>query len=196
MVGLMTPVPHTPYFEQVKRENRLLDGELNFDNTDANLIFQPKRMSIAEAYEELRFIYERLFNRRNAYRRIRELLARTPEHIFWSSPFQIRYLKATALSVWRQGLRRMDHAYFALLKAAYGLDRAAIEDAKRELMVIDELAQGDDESRRDRLRGGYAHAGNAGADVRLHDVVRYAKQYVIRYRSELPIAAIEKRLSP
>ncbi|WP_261790812.1 DUF4070 domain-containing protein [Fusobacterium pseudoperiodonticum] len=66
--NILTPYPGTPFYEQLKAENRLLTTDWYYYDTET-VVFQPKNMSPATLQEEFyklwqdTFTYKRIFKR-------------------------------------------------------------------------------------------------------------------------------------
>jgi len=135
MTGMLTPVPHTPLWERLRREGRLQPAEYSGNNTDDEVQFVPLGMSAEEMYQGIHEILARLFNAPETYRRALDMLRSVQPHIFSGRRFEVRYLKSALYSFWKQGIRRLDRAYFGLLWKAGRLDhqlrRRARQDARR-----------------------------------------------------------------
>ena len=61
MTGMLTPIPYTPLGERLRDEGRLREAEFSGNNTDDEVQFVPRRMSIAEMQRGYYQILEALF---------------------------------------------------------------------------------------------------------------------------------------
>jgi len=175
MTGMLTPVPHTPLFERLRREGRLLPAEYSGNNTDDEVQFVPRGMTVNQMYEGIHRILASLFNRAESYRRALDMLRSVEPHLFSRRRLQPRYLKSAALSVWKQGIRRLDRAYFGLLWGASKLDRGRRRWARQESRKL--------RRRLSKLRG--------DGEVWVHDdlawieeILGHAQDYLVRFRPE------------
>jgi hypothetical protein len=103
------------------------------------------------------------------------MLRSVQAHIFSVKRREMRYLRSAVVSFWRQGVRRLDRAYFRLLWQAGRLDRRmrrrARSDARRLKRALRTL-------RRDgelRLRGDL---------VLMDEWLGHAHDYLVRFRPE------------
>ncbi len=71
MVGLLTALPHTPLYERLEREQRLIPGQDSSDNTRLATNFIPKGMSYDEMLSGYHALYRRLLRDRSIAERIR-----------------------------------------------------------------------------------------------------------------------------
>ncbi len=65
---IMTPYPGTPLFRQMESEGRLLHKNWNLYDT-ANVVFQPKLMSVEQLQEGYKRCYRRVFSHQSIWRR-------------------------------------------------------------------------------------------------------------------------------
>ncbi|HSL70028.1 MAG TPA: DUF4070 domain-containing protein, partial [Longimicrobiales bacterium] len=126
MAGILTPVPHTPLYERLRTEGRLLPAEYTGNNTDDEIQFHPRHFTPAQLRDGIHEVLVGLFRPEEAYRRAVAMIASLRIHIFSRAPVQPRYLKAAALLFWRQGVQRRDPDYFRLLGRAIRLDRRLV----------------------------------------------------------------------
>lgn len=175
MTGMLTPVPHTPLWERLRQEGRLHPAEYSGNNTDDEVQFVPLRMSVEQIYQGIHEILWRLFTPSESYRRALDMIRSVRPHIFSGRRFQFRFVRGAALSFWRQGIRRLDSAYFRLLWGAARLDRALYRRARREARRLRRLARG---------------VAREGA-IEVHDQARsmegfldQAQDYLLRFRPE------------
>lgn len=175
MTGMLTPVPHTPLWERLKREGRLQPAEYSGNNTDDEVQFVPLGMSAEEMYRGIHEILARLFNAPETYRRAMDMLRSVQPHIFSGRRFEVRYLKSALLSFWKQGIRRLDRAYFDFLWQAGRLDRQLRRRARQDARRLRRLMR--------RVR----HEGTVGAQddlAWLDQLVGQAQDYLVRFRPE------------
>jgi radical SAM superfamily enzyme YgiQ (UPF0313 family) len=122
-----------------------------------------------------RLILSRLFGPAESYRRAMEMLRSVQPHIFSGQRHELRYVKSAIMSLWKQGIRRLDGAYFSLLWQAGKLDRVlrrrAGRDARRLKRLLRRLRRGDG------LRVGVDSA-------RLEELVSQAQDYLVRFRPD------------
>jgi radical SAM superfamily enzyme YgiQ (UPF0313 family) len=175
MTGMLTPVPHTPLWERLKSQGRLQPAEYSGNNTDDEVQFIPLGMTAEQMYEGIHDILARLFNSTESYRRALDMLRSVQAHIFSVKRREMRYLRSALVSFWRQGVRRLDRAYFRLLWQAGRLDRRmrrrARSDARRLRRMLRTL-------RRDgelRVRGDLA---------RMDEWLGHAHDYLVRFRPD------------
>lgn len=175
MTGMLTPVPHTPLWERLRREGRLIPAEYSGNNTDDEVQFVPRGMTVEQMYEGIHRILARLFDRAESYRRALDMLQSVQPHIFTRRRLQPRYLKSAALSLWKQGIRRLDRAYFNLLWEAGKLDRGRRRWARQESRKL---------SRRlGKLRSdGEVWVRDDLAWI--EEIIGYAQDYLVRFRPE------------
>jgi hypothetical protein len=75
MVGLLTALPKTPFYERLKREGRLVEGAAHGDNTRARTNIVPKSMSLAQLTDGYQRLYAELLADGAIAERIRNKLA-------------------------------------------------------------------------------------------------------------------------
>jgi len=75
MVGLLTALPKTPFYERLKREGRLVEGAANGDNTRARTNIVPKSMTLAQLTDGYQRLYAELLADGAIAERIRNKLA-------------------------------------------------------------------------------------------------------------------------
>ena len=193
MAGLLTPIPHTPLYERLEAEGRLLESEFSGNNTDDDVQFVPNEMSVSELALQIRSLLERLFNRAEAYRRARDMLEAVRPHVFSHKRLEIRFLEAGLRSFWSQGVRRLDRGYFVLLWSGFLLDwrirRAARTEIRRLRLLVRQAREGGAVRLEDRRAW-------------LGDQLERAQDYRVRFRPELGLdqvrewtAALEDRLA-
>lgn len=175
MTGMLTPVPHTPLYERLKREGRLRPAEYSGNNTDDEVQFEPRAMSAERLRQGIHDILCRLFRPPESYHRALEMLRAVRPHIFSSRHLDPRYIKGALVSVWKQGLRRLDRDYFALLWNAARLDRELRRRTEGEARRLRRLLRGLRKQRAVRLAQGRES---------LDELVALARDYLVRFRPE------------
>jgi hypothetical protein len=104
--------------------------------------------------------------------------------VYSRSQLQLRYLNAVVRSLWQQGIRRLDLAYFRLLWRAAWLDRKLARRWR---------------ARAQRLRRAARSSRNglvpAREQVGVEAMLRFAYEYAVRFRSQQPVADITERLT-
>ncbi|MBT3549744.1 MAG: radical SAM protein, partial [Rhodospirillaceae bacterium] len=71
MIGLMTALPHTPLYERIEREGRLIELDGVADNTRPQSNIVPKNMTSEEMSDAYQALYTRLLSDAEIARRIR-----------------------------------------------------------------------------------------------------------------------------
>jgi radical SAM superfamily enzyme YgiQ (UPF0313 family) len=84
MVGLLTALPHTPLYERLQREGRLIHHSGRVDNTKPSTNVQPLRMD----YEEMVTAYEALFRRLSTDRNIAGRIKEKMRHLRCPAPLE------------------------------------------------------------------------------------------------------------
>ena len=183
MTGMLTPVPHTPLWERLKNDGRLMPAEYSGNNTDDEVQFVPQRMTAEQMYQGIHRILARLFNPAESYRRALDMLQSVQPNIFSRRKTQPRYLKSALVSFWRQGVRRLDRAYFDLLWQAGKLDRTRRRWARQEARDL-----------RRRLR---KIRDDGAVWVRddlawIEEKVGYAQDYLVRFRPDTRLEEVRE----
>jgi radical SAM superfamily enzyme YgiQ (UPF0313 family) len=130
MTGMLTPIPHTPLGERLRAEGRLREAEFSGNNTDDEVQFVPRRMSMDEMQRGYYQILKRLFAPGAMYQRSRALLERLEPHIFHGRQMRGADLRAGLRSLWRQGIVQAPRReYFRLLYAAVRRDVVRFREA-------------------------------------------------------------------
>ena len=138
MTGMLTPIPHTPLGERLRAEGRLREAEFSGNNTDDEVQFVPRRMSMDEMQRGYYQILKRLFAPGAMYQRSRALLERLEPHIFHGGQMRAADLRAGLRSLLRQGvLRAPRREYFRLLLAAIRRDVVRRREATRTAADLD-----------------------------------------------------------
>ena len=177
MTGMLTPIPHTPLGERLRAEGRLREAEFSGNNTDDEVQFEPRRMSMEAMRRGYFRILERLFSPGAMYQRSRALLERLEPHIFHGRQMRPSDLRAGLQSLWRQGIVRDSRRhYFGLLWMALRRDllqfRAAGRAAAGIRRRLRSLAGGD----------GASGAKGEGEMERLSALVDRARDALVRER--------------
>jgi len=132
MTGMLTPIPHTPLAQRLRDEGRLREAEFSGNNTDDEVQFVPRRMSMEDMQRGYLRILERLFSPGAMYERSRALLERLEPHIFHGRQMRPADLRAGFRSLWRQGIVRASRRdYFGLLLMALRRDLVRFRAAAR-----------------------------------------------------------------
>jgi radical SAM superfamily enzyme YgiQ (UPF0313 family) len=175
MTGMLTPIPHTPLWERLRKEGRLQPAEYSGNNTDDEVQFVPLRMTSEEMHQGIHDILSRLFNATESYRRASDMLRSVQPHIFTGRRFEPRYVVSGVLSFWKLGIRRLDPGYFRLLWEARCLDLQRYREARREAKSVKRLARG--------LRRGCAVRGRDDPGW-IDELAGYAEEYLVRFRPD------------
>jgi radical SAM superfamily enzyme YgiQ (UPF0313 family) len=85
--NILTPYPGTPLFRRLEAEGRILTRDWAKYNSRTEVIYQPKRMSIAELTAGFRYANERFYSLPGMARR----LSRSPVQIWWTLPLNLAY---------------------------------------------------------------------------------------------------------
>ena len=133
MTGMLTPMPHTPLFSKYKQEGRLIETEYTGNNTDDEIQFYPKNMTVEEMRAGIHYILTSLFNSKELYHRALGSMERFHPHIFSRKSFQPFLIKAGALSMFKQGIKRLDFHYFHYLYKAIRLDWKQMSEIKKQI---------------------------------------------------------------
>ena len=193
MVGMLTPVPHTPLYERLRQEGRLRLAEYTGNNTDDEVQFEPTRLSRDQLQQGIRDMLHRLFNPRESYRRALTTIQAVTPHIFFTRRFRLGYLKATLASLWQQGVRRRDRDYFAFLAHASSLDRRFYVQCRTQVRSLSKMI---------RRAGTDAELRTAELRSRFEQLLEHAHDYRVRFLPEQKLeqvtswyAAVRERLS-
>ena len=132
MAGMLTPIPHTPLAERLRAEGRLQEAEYSGNNTDDDVQFQPRRMSVAEMQRGYYSMLNMLFSGGAVYRRAARLLERLEPHIFHGRAMRRSDLGAALRSFLRQGIAGpARREYFSLLWTGWRRDSVRGREAMR-----------------------------------------------------------------
>jgi radical SAM superfamily enzyme YgiQ (UPF0313 family) len=182
MTGMLTPTPHTPLYEELRQQGRLIEVEYTGNNTDDEVQFLPERMSPEEMRRGMHRILESLFNPVEIYRRAGDMLGRIQQHIFMSGAVETTEVKAALRSVWQQGLRRIDPSYFQLLWRGMVLDRRMARQAAAERKEVE------------RLEAASREAPPADLDPtvaeNLKGLLEYTHDYLVRFRPDISLQQV------
>lgn len=138
MAGMLTPIPHTPLAERLRSEGRLRESEFTGNNTNDEVQFVPRNMTMEELQKGYYEILESLFAPGEIYRRASTLLERLKPHIFRGGVVDPADLKAALRSLWRQGVVKQPRGrYFRLLGKAIRLDFARFRATRRAMAEIE-----------------------------------------------------------
>jgi radical SAM superfamily enzyme YgiQ (UPF0313 family) len=175
MTGILTPVPHTPLYARLKREGRLHPAEYSGNNTDDEIQFEPSAMTAAELRQGIHRILDGLFSPAESYRRGLDMLCAIRPHIFAGRRLDFGYLRGAVLSFWKQGVRRLDWRYFALLWQAFRMDRQLYRTARREARRL---------GRAVRRIGSRPLPDLRPSRERVDELVSHAQDYLVRFRPD------------
>jgi radical SAM superfamily enzyme YgiQ (UPF0313 family) len=85
--NILTPFPGTPLFRKMEAEGRILTRDWRKYNGRDDVVYQPKRMSVAELLAGFRYANERFYS----FRSIAKRLARSSVHLWWTLPLNLAY---------------------------------------------------------------------------------------------------------
>lgn len=175
MAGMLTPIPHTPLWERLRQERRLRPAEYTGNNTDDEVQFEPRKMTSAQLQQGIQHLVFRLFNPRESYRRALSTLQVVKPQIFVARRLRPGYIKAALVSLWQQGLRRLDRDYFALLWRAVRMDGEIYRQSRKQARRLARIAR--------RIR---SDADITIADVResMEQLLEMAHDYRVRFMPE------------
>jgi len=132
MTGMLTPIPYTPLGERLRLEGRLREAEFSGNNTDDEVQFVPRKMTMETMQRGYYRILDRLFSPGAMYQRSCALLDRLEPNIFKGEGKRPADLRAGVRSLWRQGVMRAPRRrYFQLLLKGLRRDLAQARLAKR-----------------------------------------------------------------
>ncbi|MEJ2005130.1 MAG: radical SAM protein [Cyclobacteriaceae bacterium] len=69
-IYILTPVPGTPMYQELKDENRIIDEDI-VKYTGGNVVYRPKSMSPQQLQDGYWSVYKRLYSLKNIYKRLR-----------------------------------------------------------------------------------------------------------------------------
>jgi len=120
-----------------------MESEFSGNNTQYEVQFVPRRMSVDEMRHGYYQTLEQLFAPGAMYRRSGMLLERLRPHIFRGRNLKKSDVRAALRSLWRQGVvRRSRGDYARLLLRAAKLDLARRREAARALLEVDGIEVG------------------------------------------------------
>lgn len=181
MTGLLTPMPHTPLYQRLKSENRLVEAEFSGNNSDDEIQYVPKNMSTEELRAGMHYILKSLFHPKEVYRRALSSIQKTKPNFFKRERFNVEYIKAALLSVLYQGIGRFDFHYFKFLYDAVKLDRKYLSELKNKMRDIQKKFK--------RLKSKEYNPGE------FNDVLNYAKEYMVRYQRKMNLEQIQSTVN-
>jgi radical SAM superfamily enzyme YgiQ (UPF0313 family) len=85
--NILTPFPGTPLFRRMEAEGRILTRDWRKYNSRDDVVYQPKRMSVAELLAGYRYANERFYSLSSAAKR----LSRSPVQLWWTLPLNLAY---------------------------------------------------------------------------------------------------------
>jgi radical SAM superfamily enzyme YgiQ (UPF0313 family) len=85
--NILTPFPGTPLFRRMEAEGRILTRDWRRYNSRDDVVYQPKRMSVAELLAGFRYANERFYSLTSTARR----LSRSPVQLWWTLPLNLAY---------------------------------------------------------------------------------------------------------
>lgn len=177
MTGLLTPMPHTPLYQRLKSENRLVEAEFSGNNSDDEIQYVPKNMTVEELRAGMHYILKSLFQSKEVYRRALSSIQKTKPNFFKRERFDPSYIKAAVLSVIYQGIGRFDIHYFKFLYDALRLDWKYWSDMKAKMKEV--------RSKFEQLKSKEYNPGD------FQDVLNYAKEYMVRYQLKMNLEQIQ-----
>jgi radical SAM superfamily enzyme YgiQ (UPF0313 family) len=85
--NILTPFPGTPLFRRMEAEGRIVTRDwCNYNGRD-HVVFQPKRMSVAELLSGFRYVNERFYSLPSIAKR----LSRSSVQLWWTLPLNLTY---------------------------------------------------------------------------------------------------------
>ena len=85
--NILTPYPGTPLFRRLEAEGRILTRDWRKYNGRTEVVYQPKRMSIAELRAGFQYANERFYSLPSMAKR----LSRSPVQLWWTLPLNLAY---------------------------------------------------------------------------------------------------------
>jgi radical SAM superfamily enzyme YgiQ (UPF0313 family) len=85
--NILTPYPGTPLFRRLEAEGRILTRDWRKYNGRTEVVYQPKRMSIAELLAGFQYANERFYSLPSMVKR----LTRSPVQLWWTLPLNLAY---------------------------------------------------------------------------------------------------------
>jgi radical SAM superfamily enzyme YgiQ (UPF0313 family) len=71
-VSLLTPLPKTPIYDQLKKEKRLITKDWSYYNGKTRVAFHPKNMSAEELFEGYMWFRKEFYSLKSIYKRMRK----------------------------------------------------------------------------------------------------------------------------
>jgi len=85
--NILTPFPGTPLFRKMEAEGRMLTRDWRKYNGRDDVVYQPKRMSVAELLAGFRYANERFYSLSSIAKR----LSRSSVQLWWTLPLNLAY---------------------------------------------------------------------------------------------------------
>jgi radical SAM superfamily enzyme YgiQ (UPF0313 family) len=85
--NILTPFPGTPIYRKMEAEGRILTRDWRRYNGRDDVVYQPKRMSVAELLAGFRYATERFYSLPGIVKR----LARSSVQLWWTLPLNLAY---------------------------------------------------------------------------------------------------------
>jgi len=85
--NILTPFPGTPLFRKMETEGRILTRDWCKYNSRSDVVYQPKRMSVAELLVGFRYANERFYSLSSIAKR----LSRSSVQLWWTLPLNLAY---------------------------------------------------------------------------------------------------------
>jgi radical SAM superfamily enzyme YgiQ (UPF0313 family) len=85
--NILTPFPGTPLFRRLEAEGRILTRDWRKYNSRTEVVYQPKRMTVAELLAGFRYANERFYSLSSTAKR----LSRSPVQLWWTLPLNLAY---------------------------------------------------------------------------------------------------------
>jgi radical SAM superfamily enzyme YgiQ (UPF0313 family) len=85
--NILTPFPGTPLFRRMEAEGRILTRDWRKYNSRDDVVYQPRRMSIAELLAGVQYANERFYSFPSMAKR----LSRSPVQLWWTLPLNLAY---------------------------------------------------------------------------------------------------------
>jgi radical SAM superfamily enzyme YgiQ (UPF0313 family) len=86
-VSILTPLPKTPIYEQMKSDNRLLTEDWSFYNGKTEVVFMPENMTPNELFEGYMYFRHRFYSFASFIKRMR--VSKT--HLFYNLVMNLGY---------------------------------------------------------------------------------------------------------
>ncbi len=85
--NILTPFPGTPLFRKMETEGRILTRDWRKYNSRADVVYQPKQMSVKELLSGFRYANERFYSLPSMAKR----LSRSSVQLWWTLPLNLAY---------------------------------------------------------------------------------------------------------